>query len=149
MARMSYIFGDVYTGNIIAELNSLYGVSMLERFSGGEFRATYQLDQTGQDNDLLVSCTYPGRCYVIAERNGVPIWGGIIRSRTYQSQAKNVQIYASTFDTYPQYRIVRSDLTATDQDQISIFLNLYAQMQALDKSVIVNLPSAFSSGTIK
>lgn len=149
MPEMSYVFGDVTTGNIIAEINSLYGVSMNERFGGGEFRASYQLDQTGQENSVLINSTYPGRCYVVAERNSIPIWGGIVRSRTYQSQAKSMQLYASSFALYPQYRLVLSDFIASEQDQISIFLNLFAQMQSMSNSVIVNLPSAFSSGILK
>ena len=146
---MGYIFGDVHTGAITSELTSLYGVSLNNRFGGGEFRGTLQLDQTGQDNETLVSATSPGRSYVIAERNGVPIWGGIIRSRTYQSQSKTVQLFANTFDKYPEYRLVLTDFLAVDEDQISIFLNLYAQMQAVPNSVLVNLSSAFSSGITK
>jgi hypothetical protein len=76
MTACTYIFGDLLTGQIIGEI-PLYGVSMSKGMATGDLRGSFQLDQTGQSNSTLLSATIPGRCYVVCERAGVPVWGGI------------------------------------------------------------------------
>lgn len=140
VAEVNYIFGDVLTGEIIAELN-LQGVSFAETLSGGEFRGSFHLDRTGYTNDLLLAATIPGRCYVVCERNGVVVGDYILRARTYQSQAKSVQLYGSSWKDYPDYRFIRSDFTATDVEQRALFVSLYSLMQEDPNSAKVALPT--------
>src|SRR3954463_15169497 len=122
MPRVSYVFGDVLTGAVIQEIDC-QGVSMSRGFGQGELRASFQLDQSGKDNRDLLAATQEGRCFVIAERNDQPIWGGIVWSRTYQSQAKIFELYCRAFEHYPEYRFVRTDLSYTNQEQLNIFID--------------------------
>lgn len=145
MTVMTYVFGDVLSGKIVAEI-PLYGVSISDKFGGGELRGTFQYDQTGRDNDVLDAATIPGRCFVVAERDSIPIYAGYIQTRTYQSQAKSAQLFSRGFAAYPERRIIRQDLSYTAQDQIAIFQDLWATMQADPDSIRVDLFSVFNSG---
>lgn len=144
MGVVTYIFGDVLTGEVIQEI-SCSGVSMSRGFGQGEMRATFSLDQSGKDNRDLLAATQEGRCYVIAERYKTPIWGGIVWSRTYQSQAKVFELYCRAFEHYPEYRFVRSDLVYTSQEQRNIFRDLWVQMTAVPNSLKVDIPASFST----
>jgi len=145
MTAMTYVFGDALTGKIIAEI-PLYGVSVLEKFGGGELRGTFQYDQTGRDNEVLDAATIPGRCFVVAERNAIPIYAGYIQTRTYQSQAKSAQLFSRGFAAYPERRILREDVNYALQDQIAIFRDLWVKMQSDSKSIRVDLFTTFTSG---
>lgn len=144
MAQFNYVFGDALTGTILEEI-SLQGVSMTRSFGAGDFRCTFQLDQTGKTNRDLIIASEPGRSYVVCERNASPIWGGIVWTRTYQSQSKTFQLYCKSFEHYPEYRIIRSDFENLNTEQRNIFLNLWTLMQADSNSIKVTLPSPFST----
>lgn len=143
-AQITYVFGDVLTGKIIQEI-SLQGVSMTRGFGQGDLRAAFQLDQTGKENRDLIAATEEGRSYVIVERDSVPIWGGIVWTRTYQSQAKIFQIYCKAFEHYSESRFVRTDFENLDTEQRNIFRNLWTAMMADPNSLQVTLPSSFST----
>lgn len=148
MPAVTYVFGDILTGEVIQEI-SCSGVSMSRGFGQGELRASFSLDQSGKDNRDLLAATQEGRCYVIAERNKTPIWGGIVWSRTYQSQAKVFELYCRAFEHYPEYRFVRSNLTYTAQEQRNIFRDLWVQMTADANSLKVDIPSTFTTAVTK
>lgn len=146
MTSVTYTFGDLLTGAVIEEI-ALQGVSMTKGFGQADFRAAFQLDQTGKDNRDLLAATEEGRCYVVCERNDQPVWGGIVWTRTYQSQAKVFQLYCRGFEHYPDRRYVFGDTTPVfqnlDTEQRNIFLNLWIHMQATPGTPQVTLPSAF------
>lgn len=145
---INYVFGDIRTGRIIAELPGLSGSSIIDSLDDSEMRGTIYFDRTGYDNDIIASATVPGKSFVVVERNGAPIWGGIIWTHTYQSQAKVSQLYAKGFKAYTDRRLLRQDWDQT-ADQIQIFLDLYAAMQADGSSIKVTLPSFVASGVTK
>jgi hypothetical protein len=150
MTDYRYIFGSLGTEQIIAEI-PLFGTYMdLELNVGGRFDGTFQLDQTGMRNQDLIDATIPGRCFVIVERNEVPIWGGFVWSRVYQSQAKTVQLYAQHFMQYPTYQFIRSDFFRSN-DQLTIFFDLWNHMQAVfGRNMNINPPTVFpTSGLFK
>lgn len=144
MPVISYIFGDVLSGQIIEEI-SLQGVSMTRGFGQGELRGSFQLDQTGKDNSVLMDASEEGRSYVICTRDAQPIWGGFVWSRTYQSQAKVYELYCKAFEHYPEFRIVRSDFLSTGLDQRNVFIDLWQAMMADPNSLQVTMPSDFST----
>lgn len=148
MPRMTYVFGDILTGTVIEEI-SLQGVSMTRGFGSGDFRGSFQLDQTGKDNRDLLAATEEGRSYVVCERDGQPVWGGIVWTRTYQSQAKVFQLYCRAFEAYPSLRFVRSTFTAADEEQRNIFLDLWTDMMSDPNSLQVTLPSSFATEVTK
>ena len=142
VADVRYLFGDLRTNEIIAEI-PCQGVTVSDSLEGGEFRASFGLDLTGIRNDDTVSATLPGKSFAVVERNGVPIWGGIVWSRTYQSQAKISQVYCKTMDQYSSKRFIDTDYTFTNVEQRNVFRALFAQMQADPYSPQVVLPSTF------
>jgi hypothetical protein len=126
-AHMRYLFGSIRTGQILYEI-PLSSVSLTKKLSDtGELRGTFYMDSSGFDNFLLKNACAPGLTFIVAERDDVPIWGGMVWSRTYQSQAKVVQIYAKSYEAYPGCRFMPDfNMTA---DQVAIFLQLWTQMQ--------------------
>lgn len=150
MADMTYVFGVLSTGAVVSEL-SVSGVSMTRKISdAGELRFVTYLDQTGIPNDVVTSATIPGLCYCIVERDRQPIWGGIVWSRTYQSQAKVLEIYCRSFEVYPQKRLIRSDFSRTGIEQRAIFCDLWNALQAVPGGNIgVTVPSGFMASVSK
>lgn len=148
MSSVNYIFGDALTGNPIEEIN-LFGVSLKETLDGGEFRASFHLDQTGKDNDQLLAATIPGKSFCVVERDGRIIGDYIIWTRTYQSQAKVLQLFGIPFKDYPETRHLLTDYSATNVEQRNIFLDLYQLMQADESSIKVQLPPYFPDKILK
>jgi len=144
MTNVSYIFGDMLTGRVIEEI-ALQGVSMTRGFGQGELRGSFQLDQSGKDNDDLKSATEEGRSFVICIREGEPIWGGFVWTRTYQSQAKIYELYCKAFEHYPEYRLILSDITIAATEQRNIFRTLWTTMMAEPNSFSLTLPSSFDT----
>lgn len=145
MAKFSYVFADILTGQVIAEI-PLFGVSMTRGLGMGEFRGAFQLDQTGKDNTDLIQATEPGRCEIICEKEGSVIWSGFIKTRTYQSQAKSVQLFALAWEHYPEYRLMReSEFVYVDWEQTEIFVDLWTAMIADPNSPQFILPTPITT----
>jgi hypothetical protein len=145
VAEVRYIFGDVLTGQIIQEIDC-QSVSINAALSGGDWRGTLHLDQTGKVNDDLISATIPGKCYVVTERDGIVVDDHILWTRTYQSQAKSMQLYAKSWKLYPYFRHITEDLSFNSSDQITVFRSLYDLMQSYAGSISVTVPVFSSSG---
>src|SRR5258706_3304917 len=150
MTDYRYIFGTLRTEQVIEEI-SCYGVIMNMTINvGGDFQGTFQLDQTGKNNDALISATVPGRTWVAVERNGIPIWHGFIWSRVYSAQSKSVQLFAQSFENYPKKRLIRSDLTYNSVEQRNIFRDLWIQLQTpTGGNLNINIPPAFATVVTK
>jgi hypothetical protein len=149
MAEVRYIFGDVLTGNIIAEIDC-QGVTINESLAGGDWRGTIHLDRTGRSNDVLTSATVPGRCYVVTERDGTIVGDHIMWTRTYQSQAKSVQLYGRSWKNYVGHRLITVNRAFTEQDQLDIFLDLFELLQSEGSSIPITLPSSLgTSGVLR
>lgn len=144
-----YVFGSLRDERVIEEI-PMYGVYMdLALNTGGQFNGTFQLDMTGKRNEDLTAATVPGRTFVAVERNNIAIWIGYIWSRTYQSQAKVVQLYAQSFENYPQHQLILSSINITG-DQRNIFRDLWTGMQSVNgRNININVPAAFPSAFTK
>lgn len=147
-AEVGYVFGDMITGKVLQEI-PLQGVSMTRSFGQGDFRGTFSLDMSGITNRELIYATEEGRTYVIVERDSVPIWGGFIWSRTYQSQSKTYELYCKAFEHYPEFRFVDTDFENLATEQRNIFRNLWIAMMADPNSVQFDLPSSFSNVVLR
>jgi hypothetical protein len=141
-----YIFGTLRTEQVVEEI-PLYGVIMNMKINqGGDFQGTFQLDQTGKDNDTLLDACIPGRTWVACERNGQAIWHGYIWSRVYSAQSKSVQLFAQSFDNYPKKRVIHEDLTYVGVEQRNIFNDLWNRMQTpTGGNININVPASFST----
>lgn len=142
--EIRYVFIDALSGEIIEEI-PLQSVRINQTLQGGEFNAVFGMDLTGYDNDQLVAATIPGRTLVVAETDTTVIWGGLVWTRTYQSQAKTVQLYAKTLDQYTTKRLVAVDRDFTATDPRNIMRQLYSDMQFDPNSIQVDLPAVFTT----
>jgi hypothetical protein len=148
VADVRYVFGNILTGETIAEM-PLQGVSMARHLDGGEFRGTLHLDRTGISNDTAIAAVVPGRSFIVCERDARPIWGGLVWTATYQSQSKSVQVYAKDLKDYGERRIIRDDVAYVSTEQTQIFLDLYGLMQSDPNSVQVELPDVVNTGILR
>lgn len=155
MTEYRYIFGQSRTGFITDEI-SLYGVSLNSLLNeGSDLTGTFQFDQTGKTNQLLVNATTPGRTFVVVERDGVVIWDGNLVSRTYQSQSKSCQFWARSLAGYPAR--VKLDETyypegfvKTEVEQTEAFLELWETLQSDPESNLrVELPASLDTGILR
>lgn len=124
-----YIFLSLRDDDVIEEID-LFGVYCLRQLNlPGQFNGSFNLDQSGKNNADLIAATTPGRTWVVVERNGVPVYWGIIWSRTYQSQAKVVELYGWGFEAYASRRVV-GDFTRTGVASTQIFSDLWTDVQS-------------------
>lgn len=144
MSDFNYIFGSLRTEAVIQEI-PLYGVYMdMQMNYGGQFQGTFQLDQTGKNNEDLLSACTPGKTWVTCERNGIPVWHGFIWSRVYSAQSKSIQLFALSFEQYARKRLLINDYNYTDVEQRNIFLQFWLDMQSVTGGNLnINVPSAF------
>lgn len=148
MADYTYTFLSLRTDSIIEEI-PLTGVFAQRILCGpGQFNGTFHLDQTGKRNQDLVGATIPGRSWLVMERNKVPVWWGIVWSRTYQSQSKSVQVFAWGFEAFPTRQIILSDFARTAADQMQTFVDLWTDMQSstVGRNLNINMPTVIPSG---
>lgn len=141
---LRYVFADALTGQIIDEF-PLFSTRLSQSVDTGEFTGFLSLDMSGIDNEQVVSATVPGRTFLVVESENAVLWGGLLWSRTYQSQAKELQLYAKTLDQYPAKRIIHDDWSFTSADPRNIFLALYRDMQLDAYSIQVTVPSDFTT----
>lgn len=150
MADYRYIFGTLRSESVVEEI-PMYGVYMdLQLNRGGQFQGTFQLDQTGKNNESLMDACIPGRTWVACERSGVCIWHGFIWSRVYSAQSKSVQLFALSFENYPKKRIILQDTSFTNIEQRNIFRSLWTQMQAdTGSNLNIEVPGSFTNAVLK
>lgn len=139
-----YLFGDIGTQEIIAEL-PLTGVSMDNKLNDwGVFRGTIHYDTSGINNADIQAATLPGKCFVVCERGDVPIWDGIVWTSVYDSQSKSQNITARGYEAYPEKQVIRVNLSYTDTEQRNIFTDLWNNMQSdPNRNIGITVPSSF------
>lgn len=146
--KYRYVFVTLLGEQTIEEIDC-FGVYFSRQLGEqGSFTASFGFDQTGKNNTDLVAATTPGYCYVVVERNDVPIWWGVLWSRTYQSQAKECQISALGFECYPQKQRMESDYSATGSN-VALFCGLWTDMQnsSVGRNININVPTLVAGPT--
>lgn len=145
VAHYRYLYYSLRSERVIAEI-PLFGTYMdLELNVGGRMDGSFALDMTGYNNQTLIDATIPGRCGVVVLRNDIPIWGGFVWSRTYQSQSKSVQLFAQSWENYPVYQRIKRDITSAVLDQVNIFKFLWSDMMSQPgRDVNIILPPDFT-----
>lgn len=146
MTTLRYLFGNLNTREIIAEL-PCSGVSMDKKLNDwGTFRGTIYYDTSGIDNADIVAATAPGRCFIVCERDDVPIWDGIVWTSTYNSDSKVQNITGRTYEAYADKQIIDTDFVRTGVEQRQIFADLWTTLQGpVSRNLEINIPSGFSS----
>lgn len=149
MVAVKYLFGDLATREIIAEL-PLSSVSMNKKLNEyGVFRGTIYLDSSGISNRDIAAATMPGRNFIVAERGDTPIWDGIVWTSSYESQGKSLNITARTYEAYAEKQIM-GDFERLAQEQRNIFRDLWLYMQSSNNSNLgINVPPAFPDAVLR
>jgi hypothetical protein len=142
VANYKYIFMTLIADQVIEEID-MFGANAIRQLSSpGQFNGSFVFDQTGKLNIDLVAATTPGRTWMVMEREGVPVWWGIIWSRTYQSQAKECQIFAWGFEAYPQRQKMVTDFTRVNEPNAQIFTELWVDMQSVaGRNLGIDIPT--------
>ena len=119
MATYRYLFADLLTNQILAEL-PLTSVRFSQQInSPGNFSATLQLAGL-EVNDLNVSnATIPARTAIYVDRDGTLIWGGILWNREYSSKDQTLTLNANEFESYWNRRRITTDTVFTNTDQLT------------------------------
>lgn len=148
MATYRYVFVTI-RGEVIVEEIDLFGVYFARQLGNqGSFSGSFAFDQTGKNNADLVAATTPGYCYVVVERNDVPIWWGFVWSRTYQSQAKVCSLTGLGFECYPDKQRLFYDYSDTGSN-VALFCNLWSDMQssAMGRNINIQVPTLVAGPT--
>lgn len=150
MAKYRYLFTDLLTGVVNIEL-PVYGVSFSRKLNkAGNCTCSFALDSEGFDNAHVIEATIPGRTGFWIERNDKLIWGGILWSRTYQSQAKTLSWTGQTFESFLYRQYIETSQTFSSTDQRNILRGLINYMQAKSYANIgIVVPGAFSNNIVR
>lgn len=135
MAVYTYVAQDLLSRVILNEL-PLHGVTFDRQLNKpGNFNASANLDNDRLSNNDLMAATVPGKTAVYVYRGDNIVWGGILWSRTYQSQGKSVQITGQTWESYA-YRRIFNPLTGFQvtltQPQCNLIQTLWTDLQWSD-----------------
>jgi hypothetical protein len=102
----TYTFVDIPSGQKIASL-PLYGVSASDFLytagngaSAGMFTGSIRMDSDFASVSEILDMTRVEATAVWMDRLGTPIWGGILWTRTYQSDGRVMQLNAQSFSSY-------------------------------------------------
>jgi hypothetical protein len=145
MPEYRYYSINPKTGAPVMDL-PLYGTFMDKTFSGpGNFQGTYRLTSAIENGGLLIGGTIPGTHGMVCTRNDIPIWAGIIWSRTYAAESQTVQITGQTFESIFSHITCRVDFqNLVGAEENTLWTNLLNNLQT-QVSGKWNFNIAFSS----
>lgn len=117
-AQWSYLLADLRTNAILDEI-PLVGVKWTKTLNdSGTLTGTWPLAVKEKRNARTL--TTPCRTALYARRDGTPMWGGIIWTRTYDSANHSVQIGCGDFGSYFDHRKVVPLLTGVGTDVTAV-----------------------------
>lgn len=103
----------------------LYGVACNKILNGaGLFTGTFKLGTNIESDDILMSSSKPRKTAIYVQRNARTIWGGIIWSRTYGTDADTIQLSGQTFESYLAKVRMRSSFVRNNINQLTIAKDL-------------------------
>jgi hypothetical protein len=130
MPEYRYVGVDLLTRRIVEDL-PLYGTSFSRRISSaGNATGSFKLGTNLFSDPDLLTATEPGKLALVALRDEVVVWGGPIWSRTFQSQANVCSMTAQSFESVLSAVKVLTQFKRKNTDQLVIFRDLIAAMQA-------------------
>ena len=149
MTTYRYLFADLLTNNILAEL-PLTGVQFgKELNTAGSFTGHMLLTDDRADVYAINSQTIPGRTALYVDRDGTIVWGGIVWGRSYDSQGQAVVFQGREFESYFEHRRIVTTYSASAVDQLTVAKALVDQVQAVTSgSIGIVVPSLTSGITI-
>jgi hypothetical protein len=147
MPQYRYFTTGLLSGEVFAEL-PLYGVACSKVLNGaGNFTGTFKLGTNVEPDDILLSSTAPRKTSLYVQRDGTTIWGGIIWSRTYGTDAHTVQLNGQTFESYLERYRIRSLFNKVNTNQLIIARDLFLLLQGNVRSDIgIDLSEIVTTG---
>lgn len=146
MSVYTYYFHDLLTNQQIDDV-PLYGVGFDRKLSGvGTFTGTCRLDDERKTPQGILDATIPDRTALYVDRNGALVWGGIVWTRTWQEQGKDLQLYAETFESFAYKQIIKTTSVYTSVDPMNIMRSIWTNIQADPRANIgMVIPGAFTT----
>lgn len=130
MASYRYLFADLLTNNILAELQ-LTGVAFTQTLNtAGTFQGHILLSGINAAQSNVAAATIPARCAVYVDRDGVLVWGGVIWHREYNSTDQKLKVTAQEFESYFNRRRITTTQVFTGVDQLLVARTLMQTAQA-------------------
>ena len=94
-----YLFADLLTNNIIAEL-PLTNVSFTQQLNqAGTLSGQLLLSGLNANTFNVLNGTIPAKTGIYVDRNGTLVWGGVIWGRPYDSDSQTLSIEAREFES--------------------------------------------------
>lgn len=135
MTQYRYLFADLLTNQITAELN-LTNVNFTQQLnSSGTFTGNILLSGlTAASN--ATNATIPGRSAIYVERqissgDRELVWGGVIWAREYSSNNQQLNVTAREFESYFERRRISQTVSFTNVDQLLVAQTLVNNAQAV------------------
>lgn len=149
MATYRYLFADLRTNSILAEL-PLTSVNFTQTLNAaGTFNGELLLSGVNAAAMNVSDGTVPGRTAIYVDRDGILVWGGIIWSREYNSQDQHLRLAAREFESYFERRRILTNQTFTAVDQLTVAQTLVNQAQAVTGGNIgITVPTNTSGVTV-
>lgn len=120
MAQYRYLFADLLTNRVLAEL-PLTGVNFTQQLnSAGTFKGHLLLSGLNTYKQNVSNATIPGRTAVYVDRGGALVWGGVLWGRTYDSEAQTLTLDAREFESYFEKRFIANTVVFNNVDQLII-----------------------------
>jgi len=115
-----YLFADLLTNNILAEL-PITGVNFTQQLNtAGSFSGHLLLSGVNAAGLNVANGTIPGRTAICVDRNGVLVWGGVIWGREYNSTSQTLTFQAREFESYFERRKIKTTQVYNNVDQLTI-----------------------------
>ena len=119
MANYRYLFADLLTNSILAEL-PITSVNFTQQLNtAGTLTGELLLSGINATALNVANATIPARTAVYVDRDGALVWGGILWSREYASTGQTLKITAREFESYFERRRITSDVVFSSTDQLT------------------------------
>lgn len=130
MADYRYIFADLLTNTILAEL-PLTAVNFTQQLNtAGTFTGDLLISGINTTSLNVANATIPARTAIYVDRDGVLVWGGIIWAREYNSKTQRIKLTAREFESYFERRRITADTVFANTDQLTAVQTIITNAQA-------------------
>lgn len=148
MATYRYLFADLLTNQILAEL-PLTSVQFSQQLnSAGTFSAELQLAGLQAANLNVANATIPGRTAIYVDRDGTLVWGGVLWNREYSSKTQSIKLNAGEFESYWNRRRITTDTVFTNTDQLTAVQTIVTNANAATNGNIGIAVGSETSGVL-
>ncbi len=131
MASYRYLFADLLTNQILAEL-PLTAVNFTQQLNtAGTFTGELLLSGINASALNVANATIPARTAVYVDRDGSLVWGGILWLREFKSSNQTLTFTAREFESYFERRRITTDTVFTNTDQLTAVQTLITNAQAV------------------